>query len=213
MGFKNITWKKINTYMKKAGLLNGENLPLGRTLIEDEKYYGKEMLELGCQIIRGNTITPHTNIACEYFNSIGIKCLSIDLQKCGKAIIIDLREPMPEYFHNRFDIITNSGTTEHITPINGQYVSFKNIHDCAKNGGIMMHFVPIKDKSNPAHSPFFYDCKFFERLAELNNYEIIAIEEYGRARRDQYCAICLRKINDDDFTTEKDKFLEFIYKV
>jgi hypothetical protein len=217
MGYSQVTWRIFNRYLKNAGFLKGKKLPVGDTLIEDESYFGKEMLELGCQVFRAVRVyhpsrypDNYSRFSCDYFNSIGIRCLSVDLKKCGVSMVLDLRDPLPEYFHNRFDIVSNSGTTEHVETLEGQYEAFKNLHNCVKENGIMIHFVPIKEKCDVKHSPFFYTCKFFEVLAKLNNYEIIGIEEYNRAKTEYYCAVCLRKKDSNNFTEDKEEFFKYI---
>jgi SAM-dependent methyltransferase len=211
MGFRASTWEILNKCLSLSGYLKNEKLPNGGTIIKDEYYFGREMLELGCQVFRRVKFSTSSRLSCDYFNSIGIKCLSVDLKKCGVSMVIDLRDQMPQYFYNRFDFVTNSGTTEHIETLDGQYEAFKNIHRCTKNGGIMLHFVPIKEY-NPNHSPFFYTPEFFNNLSKLNNYKVIYNEKYYRVGKEYNCAACLQRQDDSDFTENKKEFLKYIYE-
>jgi len=211
MGYSPNTWNQLTKFFKQADLLN-DKFPPGKTIITEEKYYGKEMLELGCQVLRNAKFSPYNRSACVYFNSIGIRCLSVDIKACMESISIDLRNPFPEYFYNRFDIVTNPGTTEHVVSIDGQYEAFKNMHICTKNGGVMIHFVPLYKVYKNGHSPFYYKKKFFSVLAKLNNYEIINMEVYNN-RKNFLISACLRKINQEDFTTDKNKFFKYIHQV
>jgi hypothetical protein len=210
MGLRTSTWNRITDYLKMTGFLKGEQLPMWGTVLKNEGYYQKEMLELGCQVLRGVKLSQKSRLSSKYFNSIGIKCLSVDLQKCGEAVQLDLRDPFPDYFCKHFDIVTNAGTTEHVETEDGQYEAFKNIHFSVKSGGIMIHIVPIKEKCRHNHSPYYYSNKFFEVLSNLNNYKIIKNEEYNISGRQYYCGVCLQKINDDKFTENKEEFLKYI---
>ncbi len=166
------------------------------------------MLELGAQGFRGRQkIYSGVKIARKYFNSIGINCISVDISGKYGSLKIDLREPIKKEFYNKFDIITNCGTTEHISPIEKQYQVFKNIHLCAKVDGIIIHFVPV---GNRKHSYLYYEKGFFEMIAKLNNYEIIEIEKFDRKNGDFYRGVCLRKQEDNTFMEEKDKFFKYI---
>lgn len=166
------------------------------------------MLELGAQGFRGRQkIYSGIKIAREYFNSIGINCISVDISGKYGSLKIDLREPIEENWYNKFDIITNIGTTEHIVPIESQYQVFDNIHFCTKIGGIIIHFVPV---SNRRHSYLYYKERFFEIIAKFNNYEIIEIEKFDRKNGDFYWGVCLRKQEDNTFMEEKDKFFKYI---
>jgi len=221
MGYKLNTWILVNKYFKKTGLLIGDSLPIFEEKKEQEPYYGLEMLELGCQGLRRSLkkeLSPNSppnalkHIARKYFSSIGINCLSIDIKGCYESLKIDLREPINSYFHNKFDIVTNAGTTEHIYPIKGQYEAFKNIHLCTKKGGIMIHFGPLYETTIEGHSPFYYKNSFFKNLAKLNNYKIIDIEVYMTDDKTTLVAACLKKINNKNFTTEKNKFFKYIHQ-
>jgi len=203
MGYRKSTWKNLNKYLKKTGLLKNDKLPDGNVIIKNENYYYREMLELGCQTFRSIGFETGYRYSSSYFNSIGIRCVSIDIKKCGDAEQVDLKKTIDEKYQNRFDIIINSGTTEHVSELEGQYSAFKNIHLCSRMNGVMLHFVPVNGAPRKPHSPFDYDDGFFETLAELNNYEIINIEKYDRRKGDLYWGVCLRKIKDSEFTIEK----------
>lgn len=213
MGYSRSTWNVFNKHLKMANLLNNEKLPEGGIVIEDENYYKKEMLELGCQSFRQVGFDPKERYSCSYFNSIGIKCISIDLKTCGDAVRVDLKEVIAPEYQNRFDMITNSGTTEHVSELEGQYSVFKNIHLCCKLNGFMFHFVPVTGAPRKPHSDFDYDDGFFETLAKLNDYEIIDIEKYDRKKGDLYWGVCLKKVKNNDFTTEKNMLYENIKTV
>ncbi len=142
-----------------------------------------------------------------YFRSIGIEHVSIDKVACHKALKLDLRKPLDKKFHNYFDIVTNSGTTEHIKPLEGQYEAFKNIHVCAKKGAIILHILPTV-KKYLGHCQAYYSYDFFRNLAKLNNYEIIALEDVKNRETIRWIGVCYRKLEDNDFTVNKKEFFK-----
>lgn len=136
-----------------------------------------KMLELGDQNLRNHEIV----LAKDYFESLGYDHTSIDIHGKRGTIKIDLRKPIPEDFINKFNIVTNFGTTEHVEPKKFQWQCFKNIHDACIIGGIMYHVVPNvggwKD-----HCPVHYTDRFFKTLGKTNNYKIIDISYVERQR-------------------------------
>ena len=215
MGYSKNTWFYLNKYFKKSNLLLGENLPSFGIKRNQEPYYNKEILELGCQTFRGSIrkeMNSHSvrHSAKKYFNSIGIICLTVDIKECLESLKIDITKPIDSFFHNKFDIVINSGTTEHISSKEGQYQTFKNIHSCCKVEGIMLHFVPDFIRERKKHGYFNYSDIFFKNLSELNNYKIIDIERYDRKEGDFYWGTCFKKIENNKFTTEKEKFYKYL---
>ena len=75
---------------------------------------------------------------------------------------------LPLEHRNKYDLVTNMGTTEHIF---NQARAFEAIHDATKIGGIMLHAVPCNGFFN--HGLIKYEPKFFLYLAHSNRYEIV----------------------------------------
>lgn len=100
--------------------------------------------------------------------------LGFDKYKCVDAdgrhdsFVWDLNLPIPPEQRSTYDLVTNSGTTEHV--FNVAQV-FKNIHDLARKGSIMIHVVPFQGYIN--HGFYNYQPCFFEDLAFENQYTII----------------------------------------
>jgi len=219
MGFNIPQWKFLNKSFRETGLLSkndslpkNNNLPLAGIHITSENYYGKSMLELGCQEIRKD-IKRKLNFSGmasrKYFGSIGIKCTSIDKRSCHKAAIIDLRVPIDRKYHDNFDIVTNSGTTEHIKPMDGQYMAFKNIHDCAKVGGTMIHILPGIGQYL-GHCQTYYDYDFFKMLAKENRYELVLIEDVKKRSKFVWVGVCYIKKEDKSFMKKSDTFFKHL---
>jgi len=171
--------------------------------------HGKRILELGNQEIIGNFLCQKTGK--EYFEDRGVEHVSVDLNGLDGALLLDLTKP--EQFakwHNYFDIITNSGTTEHIEPKNAQYECFSIIHNCLKAGGIAIHLVPDINELDSRgcwknHCNNYYSCDFFKMLAAENNYNLMTLE----LTNGLICA-CLQKQFDKPFMKDRAKFLKHI---
>lgn len=212
MGFNIPQWKFLTKSFKETGLLKyNKKMPKFNSTIEEEGYYGKKMLELGCQQLREvvkNRLQSKTS-ARSYFKSIGINHISMDIKGCLYSKKIDLREPFPEKYHNKFDILTNSGTTEHIIPLSGQYQAFKNIHVSAKVGCVMIHILPGIGKYY-GHCQTYYAYDFFRTLAKLNNYELIFMEDITKRSKFSWIGVCMVKKTDNLFTEDKKSFFKNI---
>lgn len=167
------------------------------------------MLELGDQVIRDRQIRETTGKA--YFENRGFEHVSVDLNGNNGALVLDLREP--EQFidlTDSWDIVTNSGTTEHVEPFATQYECFKIIHDCLKVGGIAVHLNPdTEDRDNNGrwkdHCRIYYSATFYEVLATECGYELISNQNIGGLR----CAT-VRKTKETPFMSDRAKFLEHI---
>lgn len=130
-------------------------------------YKGLNILELGNQIIKHLNRMPSK----EWYTSKGAKHTSIDLNGLDGALKLDLDKPLPESMNSKYDLVTNHGTTEHV---DNQYQVFKNIHNACRNGGLMVHAVPLREHWDK-HCRWYYMEEFFYDLAKACNYRIINI--------------------------------------
>lgn len=97
----------------------------------------------------------------------GFEYASVDVASAPDAINIDLNfGSLPAPHVNRYHLVTNHGTSEHIV---NQLNVFKVIHDATIEGGIMHHLVPANGAWS--HGIFNYNPKFFWALKEANNYK------------------------------------------
>jgi SAM-dependent methyltransferase len=171
--------------------------------------HGKTMLELGDQAVTDETISEKTGK--EYFENRGVTHISVDLNGQHGALRINLAKPIKNpKWQNYFDIITNSGTLEHVEPRRAQYTCFKNVHDCLKVGGIAIHLLPDidaleKESLWEKHCNNYYSRDFVKMLVENNNYELISL----RIIKGQVCP-CFRKKMDVPFMKDRKKFLRYI---
>lgn len=119
---------------------------------------GKRMLELGNK-------KNAEGVYKVYFESIGIDHTSIDWNGEDGALKIDLRKPIVGL--EPFDMITNIGTTEHVSD---QEAVWRNIHNLLKIGGVIASLTPLEGDWW-WHGEYYPRMEFFEQFAE-NGYRI-----------------------------------------
>jgi len=171
---------------------------------------GRNMLELGNQKIKKKQGYIEST-GKEYFSNIGYNHVSVDLNGFSGALVKDLRNPNDfKEWQDFFDVLTNSGTTEHVEPFETQYDCYKILHDVVKPGGVFVHLIPdvVERDTNGAwlnHCYFYYSKEFFDMLAKECNYKLLDNTIIDNLR----CA-ALQKQNDSPFMTDKSLFLSHI---
>ncbi len=181
-----------------------------------EQTFGKDvnglrMLELGDQVVLAPNAAEKTGK--EYFTNRGCEHVSVDINGLHGATVRDLTKP--EQFrdwHDSWDILTNSATTEHVEPFESQYDCFNIIHSCIKMGGIAIHLVPDvyeRDERGAweSHCRYYYSESFFELLAEECGYELLSNTVTDGLR----CAAA-RKTKNVPFMKDHSQFLASIYR-
>ena len=106
----------------------------------------------------------------EMYKRIGInRYASIDTNGHNNAHVFDMNKDLAmDYgYQEKFDLVTNFGTTEHIC---NQAQIFKNMHDLCNINGLMIGIVPFQGALN--HGFFNYQPLFFEHIALANDYEM-----------------------------------------
>lgn len=170
---------------------------------------GLRMLELGDQVISDPDISETTGKA--YFLNRGFEHVSVDINGLHGAVVRDLTRPEQfQDWHDSWDIITNSGTTEHVEPFESQYECFGILHDCTKVGGIAIHLLPdIHERDEHGawidHCHYYYSDSFFEFLAKECGYEILSNAVINGLR-----CVALKKITNAPFINDRSVFLEWI---
>ena len=134
----------------------------------------------------------------EYLKKGVIEHVSVDINGRDGSLKFNLDNNLPKNLHNKFNLITNYGTTEHI---NDQYSVFHNINEVCLEGGIIIHALVLPDNWE-GHGRYYYSVNFVKQLAELFEYKIIRSEKFNpfyppKAKRYLTMA-CLQK------TTHKD---------
>ena len=103
-----------------------------------------------------------------FYESLGIKeyqCMDINADY--DAIVHDLNKPFEDKSKfNKFDIVTDHGSCEHVFNIAECY---RTMHNLAKPGG----YIIIAQAVWKGNGYFKFDESFFEGIAAANNYKII----------------------------------------
>jgi hypothetical protein len=170
---------------------------------------GLRMLELGDQVIDAGDAPERTGK--EFFTNRGFEHTSVDLNGKHGAIVKDLTKP--EQFvdwHGQWDVVTNSGTTEHVEPFEAQYECYRIIHDCLRVGGVAVHLIPDVDERDGRgawknHCRYYYSEAFFNALAKACDYEVLSNTVINGLR----CA-ALKKTKDTAFMRDRESFLRGI---
>jgi SAM-dependent methyltransferase len=106
----------------------------------------------------------------ELFEKAGMEYLSFDIASGFRTTILDLnRAALPSPLRNKFDLVLNFGTTEHIL---NQLNCFKVIHDATKVGGCMFHSLPAVGYVD--HGYITYTGRCFFDIGGNNEYEMLA---------------------------------------
>jgi len=180
--------------------------------IEDQ-FRGRDqlrMLELGDQIIVANPKYP-SGPGKQYFESLGYYHTSVDINGLHGAEVRDLTQP--DQFldlHDTFDILTNSGTTEHVEPYASQYECWRILHDCCTTDAVMLHILPDVEEHDfrghwQGHCPHYYSHKFFQNLADACGYLLLE-STVIRGNR----AVAMKKLATSSFDISQDLLLEGI---
>jgi len=167
------------------------------------------MLELGDQTIDEPGLPEKTGKA--YFEAREFEHTSVDLNGMNGALVLDLTKPEQfTQFTDQFDVVTNSGTTEHVEPLEKQYESFLIIHQCLKVGGVAVHIVPdavSHDEKGKwrGHCPFYYTAEFFDMLAAENGYVTLENTVMNELR-----AAAFLKVEDRPFMEDRARLTEAV---
>lgn len=131
-----------------------------------DKSYGEiKICELGDQRMKWNSCGTGKKFLLEK----GVtEHTSIDLNGKNGALKFNLAKPIDKW-KNYFDMVTNYGTTEHVS---SQYDVFQNIHNFTKVGGSIINTVPIVG-GWARHCDVHYETSFFEEVSEKLKYDII----------------------------------------
>ncbi len=116
-----------------------------------------------------------------YFRQFWKEVLSFDINGSADRNV-DLSKPLPFQFINRFDVLINGGTAEHV---DNQKQFWENCDKMVVPGGVMIHVAP-EVGSFPGHSETYYDLNFFTTLLEAFKYRRL---HYERIKHRQGWAI------------------------
>ena len=124
--------------------------------------YGNSMLELGN---KKNGKATYKN----YFEKLGFRHYSVDINGEDGAMALDLREPLDL---GTFDMVSNIGTTEHVGDTwQEQEACWVNILDAMHVGSILVSITPLPGywKWHGRWHPY---PEFFDHLANQNGLDV-----------------------------------------
>lgn len=159
----------------------------------------QNILELGAQeyIMNGKKI--------KYFkNLFNYPITTVDITGENNSMKVNLAEPVEEIMKEKYDVITNFGTSEHVS---NQYECWKNIHFICKVGGYVISEIPEK-KSWKNHCKYYVDKSFFESLAK--DFDIVEYRTIAYSGEGNNC-FCILKKKSYEFTTSKEDLEKTIY--
>lgn len=134
------------------------------------------MCELGNQQVRDSAreYTGPYATGKAYYTAQGFDHVSIDMNGRSGALVRDLGKPLshddPLLPLGAFDVVTNSGTSEHVYD---QYECFRNMHMLTRLDGLMLHVSPYAGW--PSHDRT-YTPTFFACLASAADYAQVGFE-------------------------------------
>jgi len=124
---------------------------------------GTSMLELGNKR-KGDIVYK------DFFQSIGYRHVSVDLNGMDGALPLDLSEPLRL---GTFDMVSNLGTSEHVSEGNyrGQVQCWRNILEAMHVGAVLVSITP-QPGTWRRHGTWYPYESFFAALAEGNGLEV-----------------------------------------
>lgn len=156
------------------------------------------ILELGSQIYIKNRVNSG------YFKNIfsHYNITSLDITGENNSLRLDLSKPL--IHDKKYDLITNFGTTEHVS---NQYECWKNIYNLLDENGIIISEIP-EINSWSGHCKYYVDFKFFKMLE--TNFEIIDYRSIFYTGNGYLSFSILRK-KCLEFTITKEEFYKPVY--
>jgi len=113
-------------------------------------------------------LDPSAQLIRKYFIEKGFKYESIDMtDTCTQKLDLNY-DKVPLKLINKFDVVTNIGTSEHI--VNNLNV-FRSMDYLCKQNGVMLNSIPLGHHFN--HGFYSYNPQILWHLSRSNNYEII----------------------------------------
>ena len=113
-----------------------------------------------------------------FFEALGAELIVMDYHPwTGEEIILDLNQPLPFRYYEKFDIVIDPGTTEHVFNI-AQAMS--SILLMVKTGGYIYHQTPLFHVNHGFYnfSPIFYANFYEENGAKIIELKKMSVESY-----------------------------------
>jgi SAM-dependent methyltransferase len=127
------------------------------------EYFGKSVKPGSEALLRTHCFTGHL------FTAAGFEYQSFDIVDGPFCDRFDLNtDRVPDALRNRFDLVLNFGTTEHVM---NQYNSLRTIHDFTKPGGLI--YTLFLMNGFHWHGIIRYTPRFIDMWVRDNGYEVL----------------------------------------
>lgn len=168
---------------------------------------GLKVLELGCQNLYNNE--NYGEVSNPYFKAKGQDIDSIDLEGCNDSSIVNLDNPIDKDYINKYDVVTNFGTSEHCEDL---YQTFKNIYDACRVGGIIVNENP-KTGNWPGHGNHYLTTLFYKQYAQDMGLVIVDIGEHAAMgnKNDGWNVFCVLKKSNKVKFVSRETFENYTY--
>lgn len=141
----------------------------------------KSAIVMGEQQVWGIEEIQDGTLFKEFLRSKGWEADAIDLGEhpaYKTSLKLDLALPLPEDMKNKYDILFDFGTAEHIRD---QSTYWENCHKIVKEEGSRVHALPPPG-SWPGHCVYRYTEQFFPSLSKAFEYELRSSRTIGSGR-------------------------------
>jgi hypothetical protein len=170
------------------------------------KYFdpSKNIAELGAQFVVGEDWGSY---GPPYFKDVfpNLNITSFDYNGENNSIKINLSDPIAEEYKNRYHIVTNFGTTEHVL---NQYVCWKNIFEMLTLNSVVINEIPKKNNW-PNHCKYYFDGDTFNSLSE--DFVILEMRDVFYEGQGDLIYCVLRKKHEGQFKTKEENFINSIH--
>lgn len=134
---------------------------------------GKAYDRAALERIAAMSVEEQKPLTAAYFKALGFASYdAIDVNSKYGSLIMDLNVDLRQHygFERTFDLVTNNGTGEHVF---NQYAVFRNMHNLAAAGGVLLFVLPFHNWMN--HGFFNFNPILFGDLAVANGYRILRL--------------------------------------
>lgn len=155
--------------LSQRGLLSGTLLQLGVQSISAE---AKDLIRQTFISASQQNLTEFSSGKKRFWHSLGFsEVKSLDISEFeGAEIICDLNKPVESNLHERFDVVFDGGTLEHIFDTKSALL---NIDSFLKVDGLVIHEVPCSNAVD--HGFYSFSPTFFQDYYPNQGYEVIEI--------------------------------------
>lgn len=206
LGYKEITKLLSTTFVELKEKENITFCELGNNYLKGPKLM-EWLKDNDFDLPIGGEQHPQGVVSKLFWEKVGFIHTSIDMNEYDGALHVDLRTPVPVELVNKFDIVYDGGTGEHV---DNQYNLFKNCHDMVKVGGIVVHILP-KVGSFPGHCSYYYTVETFNKLGNLNSYNIKELYDHDADGGLMVCAVFEKVLNKPFISEEEFKTVPITY--